>query len=123
MIAGVERGGGGGGGDCSHVSLFRAGRCVKQAAMAMSLSAEDEDYDSDSEQVSAAEPCRHHRNARARHSGVQHHRTARKLSYLERNALSAAVASDLTAVLRLCMRVCRGACVRACALCLCVFAR
>lgn len=57
MIAGVERGGGGGG-DCSHVSLCRAGRCVKQPVMAMSLSAEDEDYDSDSEQVSTLKPCR-----------------------------------------------------------------
>lgn len=92
MIAGVERGGGGGGGDCSHVSLFRAGRCVKQPVMAMSLSAEDEDYDSDSEQVSTLKPCRHQRNARVKHSGVQHHWTARKLSYLERNALIASVA-------------------------------
>lgn len=88
MTARVERGGGGGG-DCSHVSLLRAGRCVKQPVMAMSLSAEDEDYDSDPEQVSRAKPCRHRRNARVKCGGVQHHWTARKWSYLDRNALIA----------------------------------
>lgn len=92
MIAGVERGGGGGG-DCSHVSLFRAGRCVKQPVMAMSLSAEDEDYDSDSEQVSTPKPLQAAEECpREAPAGVQHHCTASKLSYLERNALIASVA-------------------------------
>lgn len=60
--------------------------------MAMSLSADDEDYDSDSEQVSTSIPCRqtqrgHQRNACARQSSEQHHRGARKWSYLGRVAL------------------------------------